>query len=583
MPSPNEPADLLIVNGRVFVGADPRRPDRLPPGSRDGPAPDGAPDAVAVAGGRIAWVGRADDGQLWRGPATLVIDAGGGLIAPGFEDAHLHFRMGAISLLQVDLQPAGTIDELARILRAWVASHQDASWVVGRGWHYGTFPGGMPDRRLLDKLVPDRPAVLECFDGHTHWLNSAALSRARVTAETPNPPHGTIERDPATGEPTGILKEFAHELLAGVVPQPSEEEIAAAMGEAIVLAQRHGLTAVHEAWTEIEDLRRYVRLRDEARLDHDAPLGLRFRVAFPADAADWREGVEPGRRAWEERLASYSGELAAARPDEWLSGGIVKAFADGVIESRTAWMLDPYEEEAGMAEEPYGRPNWTSEALAEMTSVAAERGWQVQIHAIGDAAIRAALDAHEQAAVVRTRGLRHHPRGRIEHVEWPHPDDVPRFGAIGAIASMQPYHASPVPHKARVRERQIGTRTERGWPWASILRAGGVVAFGSDWPVASFDPLVHLHAAVTRTDRDGHPEGGWLPRERLAVAEALACYTWGSAFAALGDARRGTIAPGRAADLVVLDRDILAEGAAAIAGTRVLATISGGDVVYRAG
>jgi len=219
---------------------------------------------VAVRGGQIAWVGRGSDARQWRAPATEVIDARGGLIAPGFEDAHLHFRMGAVSLLQVDLQPAESVADLRRILNKWQGSHEDAEWIIGRGWHYGAFPEGMPDRFLLDELVPDRPAVLECFDGHSHWLNSAALARAGITRETPDPPHGSVERHPATGEPTGILKEFAHELFAGVVPRPSEEETDRAIREAVGLAQRQGITAVQEAWTELDDLHGYARLRADS-------------------------------------------------------------------------------------------------------------------------------------------------------------------------------------------------------------------------------------------------------------------------------------------------------------------------------
>ena len=566
-------ADILVVGGRVFEGGDPRRPEAFPPGSADGPPPEEGPEAVAVAEGLVAWVGRESEARAWRGPATEVIDARGGLVAPGFEDAHLHFRMGALSLLQVDLQGADTVDDIAVRLREWQASHPATDWVVGRGWHYGIFPGGMPDRQLLDRLVPDRPAVLECFDGHTHWLNSAALARAGITHETPDPPHGTVERDPTTGTPTGILKEFAHELLADVLPRSSEEELRGAIRSAIGLAHQKGITAVQEAWTEMDDLDRYASLREEG------PLGLRFRVAFPADPVDWRDDVGGGRRAWGARLDAHAAQLAAVGSDEWLAGGIVKAFADGVIESRTAWMLAPYEGAEEGAADALGRPNWSPEALTAMTSLAVERDWQVEIHAIGDAAIRAALDAHQEA--ISSLGQRD-ARGRLEHVEWPDPADVARFGAQGVIASMQPYHANPAPRSARIQALQVGPRTEHGWPWRSILGAGGVVAFGSDWPVASFDPMVHLHTAVTRTDPHGRPPGGWLPGERLSVAEALACYTWGSAFAAKAERERGSIVPGKAADLVVLDRDLLAEGPSAIAGTHVRATICGGRIVYRA-
>jgi predicted amidohydrolase YtcJ len=566
------PADLLIVNGRVFVGGDPRQPETLPLGSAAGPPPDGAPDVVAVRDGRIAWVGRSADVAPWRGSSTEVLDAAGGLVAPGFEDAHLHFRMGAVGMLLVDLDKAASVEDIRRILADWDEDHPRTDWLIGRGWHYGIFPGGMPDRALLDVLVPDRPAVLECFDGHTHWLNSAALARLRITRATPDSAEGSVERDPSTGEPTGILKEFG-ERLGELLPAPPEELVASAIRQAIALAQRHGITAVQEAWTEIADLRRY------ARLAADLPRGLRLRVALPADPRDWEDGLESGRKRWRERLKSYRAELATLEPGGWLSGGIVKAFADGVIESGTAWMLAPYQASDGIPAGTIGRPNWSADSLAAMTTLAVEEGWQVEIHAIGDAAIRASLDAHVASAPLRASD----PRGRVEHVEWPDPAEVPRFGRERVIASMQPSHASPVWHKAAVRERRIGRRVDHGWPWASIMRAGGIVAFGSDWPIADIDPLAHLRAAVTRTDPQGQPEGGWLPHERLGVATALACSTWGSAFAAFAEERRGTIAVGRSADLVVLDHDLLADGPDSIAGARVMATISGGRVVYRAG
>lgn len=555
------------MGARLFLGGDPRAADAIPAWSREGPPDPDAPTAVAARAGRIAWVGHDRDAAAWRGPKTEVLDARGGLVTPGFEDAHVHLRMGALALAQADLDGAASFGELARRLSAWQDAHADTSWVVGRGWHYGLFEGGLPDRGLLDRLVPDRPAVLEAFDGHTHWLNSRALAAAGITADSPDPGHGTIERDTETGEPSGILKEFAHELLADVLPRPSDAEIDDLLEEAIQAAHGRGVTAVQEAWTEIADLRRYRRLRDAGR------LGIRLRVALPADDSGWRTDLDAGSRAWRERLHEYGAELARSKPDEWLSGGIVKAFADGVIESGTAWMLGPYESTAPGGVGTTGRPNWSPAALTAMTSIAADAGWQIEIHAIGDAAIRAALDAHQRATGTR---------GRVEHVEWPDPRDVPRFGSLGVIASMQPMHMLPGPGQAGVRRDAVGARTGRGWPWARILRTGGVVAFGSDWPIAPLDPLRHLRAAIEPRHPDSDPGRGEAA-EQLGLAVALACATWGSAYAARAEATRGTLAVGKAADVSILDRDLLAEGPGALAGTSVRATIVDGRVVYRAG
>lgn len=571
-PLPSPPADLLVVNGRVFAGGDPRRPDALPPGSRDGPPPEGAPTAVAVAGERIAWVGRDAEVAAWRGPLTEVVDARGGLVLPGFEDAHIHFRMGAISLRRIDLLDAYDYEAIEATIRGYAAAHPEAPWVLGRGWYYASFPGGMPNRAQLDAMVPDRPAVMECYDGHTMWLNSLALARAGIDRETPDPPNGEIERDPATGEPTGILKEAAAWLIDRVVPEPEEEETLATLGEAIALAHRHGLTAVQDAWAMPEEFAWYERLRDAGALT------LRIRLAMYADAAPWRDGPEAGARAWEERLDAYGAAAEGRRDDSWLSTGIVKAFADGVVESRTAWLLEPYDGLAPDAPGARGLPNWTPETLSAMTVAADRRGWQVEIHAIGDGGVRAALDAH--AAARRANG-RPDRRGRLEHIETIDAADIARFGREGVIASMQPFHADPTPNQAQLWTANIGARAERAWVWRSILAAGGVVAFGSDWPVVRFDPRLHLNMAVNRTTRDGRPPGGWLPEQRLPVSQALAAYTWGSAYAAFGEGWRGTLEAGKVADLVVLDRDLLADGGSAILGTEVRLTVAGGRVVHR--
>jgi predicted amidohydrolase YtcJ len=558
------PADLMIVNGRLFRGFGPG--EAVPHGSTPGPRPDAAPTAVAVEGGRIAYVG--DDATARRehvGPGTRILDARGGLVSAGLEDAHLHLLSGARSLDRVDLFGAETLDEIGARISAWADARPDAPWVVGRGWFYAPFPGGLPAAAQLDALVPDRPAYLRCYDGHSGWANSRALAIAGVDATTPDPPNGRIVRDPATGRPTGAVLESAQELLERVLPSPTADEDAASLARAFAAFAATGITAVQDAWVEAADVALFRRLRDAGSI----PLRVRLGMGMPS-------GIEPG--PWHGLLDRYEtlvGDLAA---DPWLTSGILKGFADGVIESRTAALLAPYE-----GSDSAGEPEWTPDALAAAVEAASRRGWQVEIHAIGDAGVRMALDAYERAGAAGAGdpGARRH---RVEHVETIDPADIPRFGALGVVASMQPFHADPAPSQIGVWAANVGpARASRGWAWRSILDHGGRLAFGSDWPVVPFDPFIALHGAVTRRTPAGEPPGGWLPSERLTVGEALAAYTSGSAFAAHAETRRGMIVVGHDADLVVLDRDLLAEDPAAIVGTRVVATVIGGRIIHGEG
>jgi len=296
---------------------------------------------------------------------------------------------------------------------------------------------------------------------------------------------------------------------------------------------------------------------------------VRARLALP---------MRPGGtlEAWRATLDGYEALVGDLRGGEWLDAGILKAFADGVIEARTAAMLDPYVDDTST-----GRPEWDAEALDAFVAEADRPSWQVEIHAIGDAGIRMALDAFERAAMAnpaRDPDRRH----RVEHIEAIAATDIPRFARLGVVASMQPYHADPSPNQVDVWAANIGAeRAGRAWSWGSIRRAGGVLAFGSDWPVVPFDPMIALNSAVNRQTVDGLPGDGWLPSERLSVPDALTAYGHGSAYAAFADGRRGTLRVGADADLVVLDRDILAEGPSSIIGTTVALTVVAGQVVHR--
>jgi len=552
----SDPADLLIVGGRVFVAYGPTA--LVPHGSNVGPPPVGTASAIAIRDGRIAWIGRDDEGlREWRNPTTDVVEAHGGLITAGFDDAHIHVREGADELDRVDLFRLESVETVQAAIAGQAAADPDAPWVLGKGWLYAAFPGGLPDSALLDAVVADRPAFMGCFDGHTGWANTAALRLAGIDRETRDPADGVIVRDAATGEATGVLKEGAQELVKRHIPPSTTAATLDAMRRTIADLDRAGITAIQEAWVEPERVALWRTLLDEGALT------VRARLALP---------MQPGGATLDE----YETLVGDLRGGEWLDAGILKAFADGVIEARTASMLDPYVDDTST-----GWPEWDADTLDAFAAEADRRGWQMEIHAIGDAGVRMALDAYERAAAAnpaRDPDRRH----RIEHIETIAGADIPRFARLGVVASMQPYHADPTPNQADVWAGNIGPeRAGRAWSWGSIRRAGGMLAFGSDWPVVPFDPFIALNAAVNRQTIDGHPAGGWLPSERLSTSDALAAYGHGSAYAAFADGRRGTLRVGGDADLVVLDRDILAEGPSSIIGTSVALTVVGGQVVHR--
>jgi predicted amidohydrolase YtcJ len=485
-------------------------------------------------------------------------------VVPGFNDAHVHFLMGARNLQNLELSGETSVEGIRQRIAEFARSHPDRDWLLGRGWFYAVFPGGMPDRALLDSVVPDRPVAIEAYDSHTTWVNSAALTRLGMGDDTPNPPRGEIQRD-KTGRATGILKEAAMELVDRALPPRTLAQDVESLAAAARLAFRHGLTSVQEAGAGPEQFEIYRGLRASGHAMLRIRLGQRMGPGLTM--ADW-----------ERRLVEYEALALPRRNDPWISAGIVKAFADGVIESGTAVMLAPYE--GMMAGQPgaLGFPQWEPGELEEAVRVADRRGWQVQIHAIGDGAVRRALDAYERAAGLNGPRDRRH---RIEHIETIDAADIPRFAALGVVASMQPYHADPEPAQLDLYTGRIGPdRASRGWPWNSIRRAGGRLAFGSDWPVVSFDPFLGLNSAVNRATRDGRPAGGWLQHERLTLTDVLGGYTAGSAWAAHEDAIKGTLEPGMLADVVVLDRNLFTAPPSEIVAASVQTTILGGQVVY---
>jgi predicted amidohydrolase YtcJ len=536
------PVDLIVHNGRVFTA--------------DGRGT--VAEALAVRGNQVLRVGSNREIERLRRRGTTVIDAHGGTVLPGFNDSHLHFVSGGLALEKLDLLGATTLAEIETAIAAFAEAHPDSRWVLGRGWYYQPFPGGLPTRQILDRLVPDRPAHMVAYDGHTLWVNSKALELAGITARTPDPKNGVIVKD-RNGEPTGVLQEAAMGLVNAVLPQTTRDDRVRALRAAMREAHRLGVTSVQNASGSPEEFEIYDELR---RL---GDLRVRVYSALSASASADDETVARFEAAWKKY------------PDDPLfKTGAIKLMVDGVVEAHTAAMLAPYANRPAAS----GTPMIGARELDRLVARFDRGGWQVMIHAIGDRGIRMALDAFERAAAVNpapARGRRH----RIEHIETIDPADIPRFGRLGVIASMQPFHANPAPNQIDVWAGNLGPeRASRGWVYRSIADSGGRLAFGSDWPVVTLDPRMGLHMAANRTTPDGTPAGGWYPDQKLPLAHALEAYTSGAAWATFDEHRKGALAPGMLADIVVLSADVLARPAAKLLDAQVTTTIFDGKIVY---
>jgi predicted amidohydrolase YtcJ len=532
------PADRVFVGGKVWTG-DPAHPEA---------------EALAVRGAAILAVGTDAEVRALAGPGTEVVDLRGRRVVPGFVDAHLHLLGGGFALGELRLDDDFTFDAVAARVRQWAAAHPRKAWVTGEGWAYAAFPRGLPTRAQLDALVPDRPALLGSYDGHTAWANSEALRLAGITRETEDPPGGTIVRDEA-GEPTGALKESATSLVERLVPKPTPSETSTAWTRAIVQAAAWGLTGAQQAGIDEDQLPALAAaLEQEPRLRVYAALRM---VKDPSPEVLARQDALRRR---------YSGGLLRVTS--------IKGFVDGVVEAHTAAMFEPYP--GGGT----GLPELTQEELDRTVAAYDAAGWQVLLHAIGDRGIDMALTAFERAARANgTSGRRH----RVEHVEVPRPADLPRFRAAGVIASTQAMFPYPNENHLDVYVPALGPeRASRALAFKAIDDAGAVQAFGSDWPVFTAEALRGIACAVTRTTVEGTPAGGWEPAQRLSVEAALRHFTRDSAFAVQADARTGVLAPGLAADLVVLSQDVLHVPPGRIHETKVLLTVLDGRDTHRA-
>jgi predicted amidohydrolase YtcJ len=535
----NGPIDLIVTNGRIYSGTDGK-----------------LAEALAVRGNKILLVGSNRDVKRLRRVQTTMVDAHGAAVLPGFDDSHIHLLSGGLAFSELDLAGATTLDVVKAAIGDYATAHADREWIVGRGWIYDSFDG-LPTRQQLDALVPDRPAYLTAYDGHTGWANSRALKLAGITRKTRNPTNGTIVKDLRTGEPTGALQENAMDLMDAALPHATRDAQLRALRSAIAHAHTFGVTSVQNASGSPDELDLYGTLRDSGELD------LRVYNALSADAT-----------LSEADLDRFDTVRKKYSDDPLLKAGAVKLLVDGVVESHTAALLAPYTDKPTR-----GRPNYTPAQLNRIVTMLDRRGWQVLIHAIGDRGVRMALDAFEVAQAANPPPA-HGRRHRIEHIETIDPADVPRFAKLGVIASMQPLHSNPAPDLMSLWTKNLGPeRSSRGWLYGSLLKSGARLAFGSDWPVVTLDPRLGLHVATTRTSPEALPDGGWLPEERLTLQQALNAYSAGGAFASFDDQRKGTLAPGMLADIVILTSDILAPDAKVL-DSHVALTIFDGRIVY---
>jgi len=532
-------ADLVFSGGVVRTG-DPGRP---------------AARAVAVRSGRV--VALDDDALDQRGAGTQEVDLGGGALLPGFGDGHVHPLWGGVELGQAPVRDATTVADVVAAVRRHAEHQPDDQWVLGGSYDPSLAPGGLFDARWLDEAVPDRPVYLESSDHHCAWVNSAALRLAGIDRTTTDPPAATVARRP-DGEPLGTLVEWtAMDLVKRHVPPPTRADRVAALAAAGRLLAAAGLTWVQEAALAPDDVDTYLAAAASGLLP------VRVNVALRAEPDRWPDQLPEFIAARERAATSARGSLT-------VSARTVKLFADGIVEGGTAAMLEPYDDEPHSC----GLPVWEPRQMATAVTAFDAAGFQVHIHAIGDAGVRAALDAVESAG--RANG----PRDRrpvLAHVHVVDPADIPRFAELGVVANVEPLWACLEPGMVALVLHRLGAvRADRQYPFRSLVRAGARLSMGSDWPVSSMVPLEGLAVAVTRQTADGRPPGGWTPHERLDPAAALSAYSAGVAYQAFEEAQWGRVAPGMRADLVALDADPMATEPLAWPGIRVTGTWLGG-------
>lgn len=529
----HEYADTIFMNGNIWTGVE--------GGARA--------EAISIKGDRITAVGSNQEVIAFKGGNTKMVDLAGQLVVPGFTDSHTHFMWGGFQLGSIDLRNVESQDEFVHLIDKYAQTVPEGTWIEGGDWDHELWGGELPTRHWVDAVTVDRPLFIGRLDGHMSLANSKALELAGITAETPDPPGGLIVRDPFTGEPTGIVKDEAQSLVGAVIPEPSSDEMDAALERAMDFAVSRGVTQVHDmcSW---EDFNTYRRA--------DAAGKLKLRVYAVPWYTNW------------ERLIAFTEENG--KGNQWLRWGGIKAMMDGSLGSRTAWMYDPYRDDPStsglvvMAD---------TVKFREILRASDKSSLQLMIHAIGDRANDWILSEFE--AVANENGHRDR-RFRIEHAQHLTPDAILRFASLGVTASMQPYH---IVDDGSWAAKRVGEKVLKGtYAMRSLLDSDVKLALGSDWTVAPLSPVLGIYGAVTRHTRDSMNPEGWYPEQKISVEEALRGYTSGAAYAGFQEDVSGTLEQGKLADFVVLSEDLTAIEPLNIRDVKVIRTVVGGEDQY---
>jgi Predicted metal-dependent hydrolase with the TIM-barrel fold len=538
-------ADLILTNGRIWTGEDSAS----------------FVEAIAIRGNKIMKTGDVASITKLQGDSTTTIDLKGKLVTAGFNDAHIHFLSGSLSLLEANHLEAKSVEEVIDIVVKFAAAHPEKEWITGRGWQYSFFSSGLPDHQSLAKLNElNRPVFIRAYDGHSAWANKVALARAGISRASTFEGFGEIVKD-KRGEPTGAFKERAAGLVSKLIPDPSYAEKLTALRLGMKMAASLGITSLQNAnGSEVE-----IQLFKELIKNNE--LSLRYAASFSVDESTGDEAIS--------RFTFLKDSIGLTNP--FLRADAIKFVMDGVIESHTASMLLPYSDLAPTSPDALGKLNMSPANYQQWVTKLDAKGFRLYTHAIGDRGVRLALDAYENAATINgTKDKRH----RIEHIETIHPDDILRFAKLGVMASMEPIHADP--GTIAVWEQAIGPdRLPNSFAWKSMLKNNAVLVFSSDWPAAiSVNPIRGIHVAVNRKTPEGLPEAGWVVQEKIRMDQAMKAYTSAGAYSSFEEDRKGKIAPGYLADIIVHSQNLFTIDPTQTHQSKILMTVFDGKIIY---